>query len=104
MGDGLFNACTFCFTFLFNICDGLFTLGDGVTNGTGIVSVRFKILATSRSAFLVLSPTFKDKVVVEGGSFKIDTISIAACRRKSSIEIFGNRIVLGKNVTVSTSF
>ena len=96
------------------------TLGDGISTGIGISggvimdvggvidvgrsSTLFKIVAISRSALRVLSPTCKEGVVVEGGDVKMVIMPVAACFKKSSRCISGNLIALGKKVTVFTSF
>ena len=86
-----------------------FTLGVSVSSfdlkgdGTGNLSDRFKIVAISKSEFLVGSPASRLGVVVVSVEVRILIISSAACLKKSSVFTFGNEITFGKKVTVSIS-
>ena len=47
----------------------------------GSFSVLFRIVAISNKAFLIMSPYFNDKVVVDGGSVNIVTMSVVLVLR-----------------------
>ena len=53
----------------------------------GSFSVLFRIVAISNKAFLIMSPYFNDKVVVDGGSVSIVTMYVAACPKNATINI-----------------
>ena len=83
------------------------TLGSGRECCLFVTCVGFvallRIVATSNSAFFVVSPSFNVGIVVLGGLVRMSIISVVACLRKSSSDTFGNGISVGKKVTVSTS-
>ena len=63
------------------------TLKDGVTwDGCcgGMVSMHFNFSASVMSTLRLGSPACNEGDVVEGGCFRILTMSSAACRKKSS--------------------
>ena len=57
---------------------------------------RSRIVANSTSALYVGSPALSDGYVVDGGFFRRDTRSLAACVTKSSNVVAGNGIEWGK--------
>ena len=70
---------------------------------SGNLSVRFRIVTISKSAFLVGLPASRLGVVGVGGAVRILIISSTACLKKSSVLTFGNEITFGEKVTVSMS-
>ena len=65
-------------------------------------SVSFKIVATFSSALYVKSPAFSGGTKAVLDTFNIVMMSDDVWCRELSKSIFGNGIVLGKNITVST--
>ena len=68
-----------------------------------MLSIIFNWVARVVKALRTESPACKLGVVVDGGSGRIEMISLAAWRRKSSSFTSGNGMLDGKNVTVSQS-
>ena len=88
------------------IAESVSTLGTDFLSAEGVnidnLSVLFKSLAISDSVSRTRLPACKESGVLEGGAVRTLTMSVAACRRKSLINIFGKVIRLGENVPVST--
>ena len=72
------------------------TLGGGAIFCLGRGSTRFRIVARWRRAFDISSPAWSDGIVVDGGFWRIFTISPAACLKKSFMVTLGKGTVDGK--------
>ena len=75
---------------------------DSSLGRLGIVATRCKAYLILINAFLVVSPASRLIVVVEDGLVRMETISKAACIKKSYVFTYGNGTTLGMKVTVST--
>ena len=77
------------------------SLSSSDVDGGESVVMRPNCSDKSTSALRIGSPACSDGYTVDGGSFKIVTISPAACLKKSSSFVSGTGITCGINSTVS---